>query len=435
MDDPTRSGTLGAHRSVIVIGGGQAGLSMSYHLKSRGIDHLVLEKHRIGHEWREKRWDSFCLVTPNWQCQLPGFPYAGDEPHGFMKKDEIVRYIEAYAASFGPPLLEGVAVSALRRGAGGAYELSTTAGDFTAGQVVVAVGGYHVPTIPSFAERLPDDITQIHSSEYKNPERLPEGAVLVVGSGQSGCQIAEDLHLAGRRVHLCLGGAPRTARFYRGKDVVAWLHEMGYYNMPVDEHPLKERVRAKANHYVTGRDGGRDIDLRKLAREGMQLYGRLTGIRGGVLAIAPDLKRNLDQADAVAESIKTTIDKLIEARGIDAPTEARYTPVWVPEVEPRELDVAKANIRAVIWSIGYRSDYSWIEVPVFDGKGYPSHQRGVTMVDGLYFLGLPWLYTWGSGRFSGVAEDASYLAERIEARLGGAHSRRGQALNLLALGS
>lgn len=435
MDDPTRSGTLGAHRSVIVIGGGQAGLSMSYHLKSRGIDHLVLEKHRIGHEWREKRWDSFCLVTPNWQCQLPGFPYAGDAPDGFMKRDEIVRYIEAYAASFGPPLLEGVAVSALRRGAGGAYEISTTSGDFTAGQVVVAVGGYHVPTIPSFAERLPDDITQIHSSEYKNPDLLPEGAVLVVGSGQSGCQIAEDLHLAGRRAHLCLGGAPRTARFYRGKDVVAWLHEMGYYNMPVDEHPLKERVRAKANHYVTGRDGGRDIDLRKLAREGMQLYGRLTGIRGGVLALAPDLARNLDQADAVAESIKTTIDKFIEAKGIEAPTEARYTPVWVPEVEPRELDLAKANIRTIIWSIGYRSDYGWIEVPVFDGKGYPSHQRGVTMVDGLYFLGLPWLYTWGSGRFSGVAEDASYLAERIEARLGGAHSRRGQALNLLALGS
>lgn len=435
MKDATRPGSPSTHRPVVIVGGGQAGLSMSYHLKARGIAHLLLEKHRLGHEWREKRWDSFCLVTPNWQCNLPGFPYAGNEPHGFMKKDEIVRYIEAYAASFDPPLLEGVTVNALRRSPAGAYELTTTRGDFTADQVVLAVGGYHIPTIPRLAERLPEDVTQLHSSDYKNPQRLPEGDVLIVGSGQSGCQIAEDLHLAGRRVHLCLGSAPRTARFYRGKDVVDWLHEMRYYDMPVHEHPLKERVRAKANHYVTGRDGGRDIDLRRFALEGMQLYGRLTGLRGGTLEFAPDLKQNLDKADSVAESIKTTIDKFIRERGIEAPTEPRYTPVWEPAQEPRGLDFAKANIRTVIWSIGYRSDYRWIEVPVFDGKGYPSHQRGVTTVDGLYFLGLPWLYTWGSGRFSGVAQDASYLAERIEARLGSELSRGGQALNELALGS
>jgi putative flavoprotein involved in K+ transport len=278
-------------------------------------------------------------------------------------------------------------------------------------------------------------MAQLHSSEYKNPHALPEGDVLVVGSGQSGCQIAEDLHLAGRRVHLCVGGAPRTARSYRGKDVVEWLHKMGYYDMPVHEHPLKERVRAKANHYVTGRDGGRDIDLRRFALEGMQLYGRLIDVRGSTLEFASDLKHNLAQADAVSESIKTTIDKFIEAKGIDAPAEPRYTPVWEPEQDPRALDFAKANIRTVIWSIGYRSDYGWIEVPVFDGKGYPSHQRGVTMVDGLYFLGLPWLYTWGSGRFSGVAQDAGYLAEHIESRLAPQHSRRGQPLNELALGS
>jgi putative flavoprotein involved in K+ transport len=435
MVDTTRPETLKKHRAVIVIGGGQAGLSMSHSLKAHGVDHLVFEKHRIGHEWREHRWDSFCLVTPNWQCNLPGFPYRGDDPHGFMKKDEIVRYLEAYAASFGPPLLDGVSVSTLRRNAAGVYELSTTLGEFTADQVVVAVGGYHVPTVPRLAERLPDDIVQLHSSEYKNPQALPEGEVLIVGSGQSGCQIAEDLHLAGRRVHLCLGSAPRTARFYRGKDVVGWLHDMGYYNMPVHEHPLKERVRAKANHYVTGRDGGRDIDLRKFALEGMRLYGRLTGVRGSTLQFAPDLKHNLDSADEVSESIKTTIDKFIKVNGIAAPTEPRYKPVWVPAEEPRELDFVKANIRAVVWSIGYRSDYRWIEAPVFDGKGYPSHQRGVTTLDGLYFLGLPWLYTWGSGRFSGVAQDALYLAERIMVRLGSEQARGVQALNELALGS
>jgi putative flavoprotein involved in K+ transport len=439
MNDLSRPENLRRHCSIAIIGGGQAGLSMSYCLKARGIDHLVFERHGVGHEWRENRWNSFCLVTPNWQCKLPGFPYRGEEPNGFMKKDEIVRYIEDYVASFHPPLLEEVNVSALRRDPAGGYELSSTAGDFTADQVVVAIGGYHVASVPRMAERLPPEIAQLHSQQYRDPRSLPDGEVLIVGSGQSGCQIAEDLHLAGRRVHLCVGGAPRTARRYRGKDVVDWLADMGYYDMPVHEHPLKERVRAKANHYVTGRDGGRDIDLRKFALEGMQLYGRLIGVQRGCLEFAGDLAHNLDQADAVAESIKATIDKFIDAKGMQAPSEPRYTPPWRPAAEVPELDLARSGIRSVIWSIGYHSDYRWIEVPVFDGKGYPCHQRGVTSADGLYFIGLPWLYTWGSGRFSGVAQDAEYLAgciaARSESRAGDAADSKGRALNELALGS
>lgn len=438
MNDLSRTDSARRHHAVIVVGAGQAGLSMSHCLKSRGIDHLVFEKHRIGHEWRTHRWDSFCLVTPNWQCQLPGFPYSGGDPHGFIRKDEIVRYIEAYAASFEPPVREGIEVTALRRAPSGGFEVDTREGGYSADQVVVAIGGYHLPVIPRFAERLPAEVTQLHSCDYRNAQALPEGAVLVVGSGQSGCQIAEDLHLAGRRVHLCLGGAPRTARFYRGKDVVDWLYEMGYYDMPVHEHPLKERVRAKANHYVTGRDGGRDIDLRKFAAEGMQLYGRLEDVQGSRLTFAADLAKNLDQADAVAESIKNTIDKFIDAKGIAAPVEPRYTPVWKPEREPLEMDLAAAGITSIVWSIGYRSDYRWIDVPVFDGRGYPGHQRGVTPAEGLYFLGLPWLYTWGSGRFSGVARDALYLADRVEAHIkarSGAGLTATSALNELALGS
>ena len=422
------------HYPVIIVGGGQAGLSMSYCLKERGIDHLIFEKHRLAESWRSKRWDTFCLVTPNWQCQLPGFKYAGRDPDGFMKKDEIVGYIEAYAESFQPPLREGVEVSRLRRLDSGGFEVSASIGDFTADQVVVAIGGYHVATIPRLAERFPDTVIQMHSSQYKNAESLPRGDVLVVGSGQSGCQIAEDLHLAGRTVHLCVGGAPRTARRYRGKDVVAWLEEMGYYSKPIHEHPQKERVRAKANHYVTGRDGGRDIDLRKFATESMRLYGRLNDVTGTVLRFGTDLKQNLDQADAVSESIKTTIDKYIEANGIQAPVEPRYQPVWEPENIVTELDYVVADIHTIIWSMGYRSDYRWIELPVFDGKGYPGHQRGVTGVPGIYFLGLPWQYTWGSGRFSGVAADARFLADCVEARHGVRHSG-GKVLNELALGS
>jgi putative flavoprotein involved in K+ transport len=436
MSEKKTGPTLGAHRAVVVIGGGQAGLSMSYCLKQMGIDHVVLEKHRIAHEWRERRWDSFCLVTPNWQCRLPGFAYAGPDPHGFMLKDDIVKYVEDYARSFDPPVIERVSATSLRPDPTGGFELQTAAGACHADQVVVATGGYHVASIPRLAERLPEALTQLHASGYRNPESLPPGEVLVVGSGQSGCQIAEDLHIAGRKVHLCLGSAPRTARRYRGRDVVAWLEDMGYYTMGVHEHPLKERVRAKANHYVTGRDGGRDIDLRQRAKEGMRLYGRLQGARGGRVELAGDLRQNLDQADAVAESIKTTIDKFIAERGVAAPTEARYVPVWEPAEEPRELDLAAAGITTVIWSTGFRTDYGWIEVPIFDGRGYPVHERGVTAAPGLYFLGLPWLYTWGSGRFSGVATDATYLAEQIggRARMAARAEKTGE-LNELALGS
>ncbi len=262
------------HYSVLIIGGGQAGLSMSYNLKQQGIDHLIIEKNRIGHAWRSERWDTFCLVTPNWQCTLPGFHYSGNDPYGFMKKDEIVEYIDQYVASFNPPVMEGAAVTRLRRNNAGQFELETTQGTLSADQVVVAVGGYHLPVVPGVAQQLAPHIAQIHSCEYRNPESLPAGEVLVVGTGQSGCQIAEDLHLAGRRVHLCVGDAPRVARTYRGKDVVEWLDHMKYYDLPVERHPLGTGVREKTNHYVTGRDGGRDIDLRKFALEGMQLYGR-----------------------------------------------------------------------------------------------------------------------------------------------------------------
>ncbi|MDX2212020.1 MAG: MSMEG_0569 family flavin-dependent oxidoreductase [Oculatellaceae cyanobacterium bins.114] len=424
------------HYSVAIVGGGQAGLSMSYCLSERGFDHIIFEKNQIGYSWRSKRWDSFCLVTPNWQCQLPGFAYPGADPNGFMKKDEIVQYIEEYAASFNPPIKEGVEVLRVSKNeAQGVFELATSIGDYTADQVVIASGSYHLPKIPRIAERLPKEIVQIHSSEYRNPQSLPDGAVLVVGTGQSGCQIAEDLHLAGRQVHLCVGSAPRSPRRYRGKDVVDWLDQMGYYDLSIDDHPQKEKVRTKANHYVTGRDGGREIDLRQFALEGMKLHGRLKVISNGILEFADDLKQNLDQADAVAESIKKSIDAFIEKHRIKAPIDPPYQPVWQPKTEASTIHCEQAKITTVIWCTGYQSDFSWVEVPVFDGKGYPGHERGVTLVRGLYFLGLPWLYTWGSGRFSGVARDAVYLADYIAARQKTAQSNAWSVINEFLLGS
>lgn len=404
------------HLPVIVIGGGQAGLSVSHFLRRRGLEHLVLERHRVGHAWRADRWDSFCLVTPNWQCQLPGFDYPGADPDGFMVKDDIVRYVEAFAARVKPPIREGVAVTALSLRADGIFALSTTEGAYTASNVVVAVSGYHLPAIPREAERLPEATLQIHSSHYKNPGQLPAGGILVVGTGQSGCQIAEDLHLAGRQVHVSVGSAPRSPRRHRGKDAIRWLDEMGQYAMTVADHPKGKGVRRQANHYMTGRDGGREIDLRRFAAEGMKLYGRLADVRGTALAFKPDLRAKLDAADAVYLGIRDMIDRHIADNGIVAPEAPAYVPAWEPETEPLGLDIAEAGIASVVWATGFRSDWSWIDVPAFTGTGYPEHTRGVTAVRGLMFVGLPWLNTWGSGRFSGIAEDAEHVVDAIVAR-------------------
>jgi putative flavoprotein involved in K+ transport len=394
---------------VAVIGGGQAGLAMSWHLKQAGIEHRVFERDRAVNEWRSARWDSFCLVTPNWQCRLPGFPYPGPDPDGFMPRDEIVAYLDAYIESFQPPLLEGAAVKRLRPLPDGHFELHTGAGHWQARQVVIATGGYQVRTVPRFAERLPASVLQLHSSNYRNPQALPEGEVLVVGTGQSGCQIAEDLHRAGRRVHLAVGSAPRAPRRYRGREVTNWLTDSGYYAIPIDRHPQGEAVRDKTNHYLSGRDGGKEIDLRQFALEGMQLYGRLRDIRGSQIQFDADLRQNLDAADASYQSIRAAVDRYIADAGIGAPTEAPYVPVWQPDHAPTALDFIDANITTVIWCIGFGVDYRWAELPLFDGRGHPVHRRGVSPYPGVYFLGLPWQHTWGSGRFADVGADAHYL--------------------------
>ncbi|HWF51961.1 MAG TPA: MSMEG_0569 family flavin-dependent oxidoreductase [Solirubrobacteraceae bacterium] len=407
---------LAGHAGTVVIGGGQAGLAVSYYLRERGVPHVVLERDRLASSWRAARWDTFCLVTPNWQCRLPGYPYAGDDPEGFMVKDEIVSYVEGFASSSEPPLYEGVTVERVEEAQDGGFQVTSSRGELTAEQVILAVGGYHVPSVPRPAAALRPGITQLHSSSYRNPASLPDGAVLVVGSGQSGAQIAEDLHLAGRQVHLSVGSAPRVARFYRGRDCVAWLEDMGHYDMAIEDHPDGLSARREPNHYVTGRDGGHDLDLRAMARDGMHLHGRLLGIDASGLAFSDDLARNLDAADATAERIKDAIDRYISARGIEAPTEPRYAAVWEPAPgEEDRLALGQDEFSTVVWATGFRSDWSWVNVPAFDGSGYPTHHRGVTTVPGLYVLGLPWLHTWGSGRFAGIDRDALHVADRVAA--------------------
>ena len=404
---------LKKHYSVAIVGGGQAGLSMSYYLQANNIDHIVIEKNNVMNAWKDKRWDSFTLVTPNWQCQLPGHLYAGDDPNGFMNKGEILDYLNNFAKKVNAPTIINTTVSKVSGDYASGYSLETNFGTISAEQVVIASGSYPVPIIPRMAEKIPSHIQQLHSEQYKNSQQLNDGAILVVGSGQSGAQIAEDLHLDGRKVFLATGDSPRCARFYRGKDVVEWLNDMDYYNMPVAQHPLREGVRDNSNHYVTGRDGGRDIDLRQFATQGMELFGLMDDFIAGEFHFTPNLAQNLAQADKTYNNINRKIDAFIDKNNIEAPPGHFYEPAWEPEAERQRLTLDGSDITTVIWCIGFQPDFKWIDLPVFNGRGYPQHERGITPYKGLYFIGLPWLHTWGSARFSGIARDAEHVCSSI----------------------
>jgi putative flavoprotein involved in K+ transport len=409
--------TSPTHTRVAVIGAGQAGLSVSWYLGRADVEHVVLEAQTPVHAWTDNRWDNFTLVTPNWHCRLPGYHYDGPDPDGFMTRDEVVDWLAGWLDTFSAPVRTHTRVTQLRPGPTGDFELtlSTPAGEeaFTCEHVVVATGGYPLPLVPAFASSLDPTVRQIHSEQYRNADQLPDGAVLVVGSGQSGTQIAEDLHLAGREVHLAIGNAPRVARFYRGRDCMTWLSDMGLYDKAAREYPGGKAAIEKTNHYVTGRDGGRDVDLRQFASEGMRLYGALADGKDSTLRFAPTLTAALDYADSVYNSICSDIDHYIRRESVAAPPGARYEPVWAPDTDPTTLDLAADGVTSIIWAIGYRPDYRWIEASAFDGGGRPMQNRGVTNVPGLSFVGLPWMHTWGSGRFLGIDRDARHIAETI----------------------
>lgn len=409
------------HVPVIIVGGGQAGLSVAWNLEQKGIPALIFERHEKFHSWRVNRWDSFCLVTPNWQCRLPGFhydkEYGGTDPDGFMLRAEITEFLDAFAASFTPDIREHTTVTRVAHHARG-YVVETSAGTWTCDQVVIATGGYDTPIEPAYAADLDPTITQMHSVDYRNPSQLPDGDVLIVGTGQSGVQIMEDFVRAGRKVHLAVGPAPRSPRRYRGRDATDWLADAGHYNITIDRHPDPHKAMTQTNHYMSGRDGGKEIDLRKWhVDHGVELYGSLAGMDGPMLTFLPDLKKNLDDADASYVGIRSQIDAWIAREGIDAPHEPPFVKVWEPQVERTELNAKAAGITAVLWAIGFRPNYRWIELDVFDAHGRPVYHRGVTKVPGFHFIGLGWLNTWGSGRFLAIAEDSAYLADQIAGQL------------------
>jgi putative flavoprotein involved in K+ transport len=405
---------------VVIVGGGQAGLALSYYLTAQGRSHLVLEQGRIAESWRSKRWDSLRLIAPNWSLRLPGFEYDGDDPDGFMGKDEVVARLETYAQSFAAPVREGVRVTAIERGPADPHFLMRTKGDsYRASQVVLATGALQQPRVPACAARVPANVTQVVAPAYRNPQSLPPGAVLVVGSGETGCQIAEELVRAGRRVFLAGGRSWWEPRRYRGRDIAAWMRLAGWFERSVDELPPGVRT-GQSNPQLTGGDGGHDISGHTLAREGVRLLGRLQDVRDGSAVFAADLAANLAWGDEQARSWLQAIDDLIAQQGLEAPHEDWPDDLLTSEDHsyevPTELDLADAGITTVIWAMGYRPDLEWVGLPFLDTDGYPIQRRGVTRVPGLYIIGLDWLHTARSGLFTGVGEDAAYLAVQIAER-------------------
>ena len=405
---------------VVIIGGGQAGLALSYYLTQQGRAHVVLERGRVAETWRSQRWDSFTLVTPNWMTQLPGFPYEGEDPDGFLPHDEIVLTLERYAQSFHAPVRCGTQATAVRlQTEGNGYLVETSDGSFEAANVVLATGGFPRPKLPPARAAIPVNIMQLHSSQYRRPGRLPSGAVLVVGSGQSGSQIAEELHQSGRRIYLCVSRCGRAPRRYQGRDVMWWVNQMGGYDRTVDALP-SPAARFACHPDLSGKNGGHAINLRQLASDGVVLLGRLQEVQGSRAILAPDLEENLAKADAQAMQLTHAIDDYVLRMGMDVPVESMSedsTSKWMPPAEPLlEVDLYAAGISTVIWATGFQLDFGWVHVPVFDQAGAPVHQRGITSSPGLYFLGLPWLYKEKSALLFGIGEDAAFLASAIAAR-------------------
>lgn len=392
----------------LVIGGGQAGLAMSYHLSRRGIEHVVLERGRVAETWLTQRWDSFTVVGPNRTVSLPGAPYSGFDPDGFMSRDELVDRLEAYAHQISAPVETGVTVRTVEPD-GARWRAVSSTGDVRARHVVLATGAYQLPRAP--AHSFEPSIFVLHSADYKRPALLPDGAVLVVGSGQSGAQIAEELALAGRRVWLASGPCGWRPRRYRGRDNATWREEMGFHDATIEQVGVEGRFAAPP--MATGRDGGHDLSLRTLANLGVRVVGRYVGGSGTVASFADDVEANVRKSDEAALAFCRELDAYVRERGIDAPKEA-HPDVAIPPLDRRTtLDLRAERVTSVVWATGFALDYGWVTPSIGGDRGYPVQWRGVTEHRGLYVLGLHVMWKRNSGLINGVGGDAAYLADYI----------------------
>jgi putative flavoprotein involved in K+ transport len=401
--------------NVVVIGAGQAGLATSRELKQAGVEHVVLERSRLGQTWRG-RWDSFCLVTPNWTVRLPGHPYDGADPDGYMRRDEIVAYLGRYAGAFDAPLREGVEVTAIETASRGGFLLETPVGQIYAESVVLATGAYQRPYRPPVAAGLPADILQLDVEDYRRPDALPDGRVLVIGSGQSGCQIAEELKAAGREVFLACGRAPWLPRRIGGRDFVWWALETGFLDQPLSAL-TSPAARLAANLLATGRDGGHDLHIRTLQEMGVELLGHFTGVEGHAAQFALDLAETVGWGDRRYREFMGLVRKTAEERGLATPDVVE--PGAFDDRAPTTLDLR--GFGALVFAGGFRPDYRrWVHIAgAFDELGFPIHDNGASVAArGLYFVGVHFLRTRKSSLLCGVGEDAALVARQIAAASG-----------------
>ena len=400
----------------VIIGGGQAGLAISYYLRQEDREHVVLERApAVAHAWRNQRWDSFTLVTPNFQVRMPGAEYEGNDPYGFMSLAQVVQYFDDYVKRFRLPVHCGVEAFSVEQ-MGPSYLVRTSEGNYMAENVVIATGLYQSPKIPSYSAEIPEAILQMHSMRYRNPATLPQGAVLVVGTGQSGAQIAQELYQTGRKVYLSIGSAGRVPRRYRGKDINDWFTRMGMFDTKVEEL-RSPKDKFHAHPQISGKNGGQSLNLHKFARDGVILLGHVRDARDGHLIFAPDLRETLAKVDQFEIDALKKIDDYIGRMGLKAPIEdiPNLRDGYAQEVRT-DLDLQSSGIATIIWATGYDFDFGLVKVPVVDEDGYPIQRRGVTAYPGLYFLGLPWLHSRRSGILFGVGDDAAHIASHIAGR-------------------
>jgi putative flavoprotein involved in K+ transport len=396
---------------VLVVGAGQAGIAMSEHLSSHGVAHLVLERDRIAERWRSWRWDSLAANGPAWHDRFPGLEFDID-PDGFATKEEVAEYFVSYAEKVDAPIRTGVEVMSVRKNNGRmGFRVETSDGTIEARYVVAATGPFQRPITPAV---VPDSagIHQIHSNSYRNPQQLPAGAVLIVGAGSSGVQIADELQQSGRQVYLAVGPHDRPPRSYRGRDFCWWLGVLGKWDASAPPRGAEHVTIA-----VSGAHGGNTVDFRALAADGITLLGRAETFDGGIMRFAPDLRLNIDNGDANYLSMLDEADAYVARNGLDLPEEPEAR-VFRPDpgciTDPiLELDLTAAGVTSIVWATGFAVDYSWLQVDAFDENGRPRHQRGVSSEPGIYFLGLPWLSRRGSSFIWGVWHDAKYLADQI----------------------
>jgi putative flavoprotein involved in K+ transport len=419
MSSSRNSTSLPTDVDVLVVGAGHAGLAMSGYLSQADREHLVIDRRdTLGGGWQD-RWDEFRLVTPNWTSSFPGWAYDGADPDGFMSRDEIATRVACYADVIGAPVALGTDMLRLTPIDGAGFLAATGRGELLARQVVVATGSYHTPRVPLLARHVSHRVLQLHSHEYRNAATLPAGAVLVVGSGQTGLQLAEELSAAGRRVYVSVGSAGRIPRRYRGRDIFSWMLDVIErgptvdVTLPTAEQLPDGRRKFSAMPALSGHDGGHDTNLRRYAAAGMSLAGRLVGAEGEQLTFGGDLAHNLDHADRFFdERFRTTIDTYIDRAAIEVPSADDITVDYQPE-ELTELDLERQGISTIIWATGYGLDYGWIEAPLLDEFGYPHNTRGVAAIPGLFFLGLLWQHSQASASLVGPGLDGPYLLEMM----------------------